>query len=118
MVRLRAILCLLVLLLVSALVGWAVVRPGRDDFDLDHYQPHQVLDRFSPHINIATKRAAEIAEEVTGDELVLGVEIHGEARAYPINQLSQPKREVFNETLAGRAIAVTWCDRCNNGAVF
>ena len=49
---------------------------------------------------------------------MLGVVIRGEARAYPLNQLSGPDREVFNEILGGLPVAVTWCDRCHNGIVY
>lgn len=45
---------------------------------------------------------------VDADELVLAVEINGEARAYPLNMMTGPEREVFNDTLGGRAIAATW----------
>jgi hypothetical protein len=40
------------------------------------------------------------------DEMVLGIEIDGEAKAYPIGVLSQ--REMVNDYLAGIPILVTW----------
>ena len=40
------------------------------------------------------------------DELVIGVEIDGDARAYSIPYLSG--HEIVNDTVAGRKIAVTW----------
>jgi hypothetical protein len=84
--------------------------PGKaTEMDLDDYQPRRVIQRYLPPIvDIPVKRPGELAGEVTDDELVLGVEIGGEARAYPINQLHWPLREVFNDTLGGRAIAATW----------
>jgi hypothetical protein len=49
----------------------------------------------------------EEADEWYDDqELVLGVEINGEARAYSIPFLSG--REIVNDTVGGRKIAVTW----------
>lgn len=50
----------------------------------------------------------EVATVLDDDELVLGVEIGGEARAYSINVMSGPEREIFNDTLGGRSIAATW----------
>ena len=50
----------------------------------------------------------EAASELNPDELVLGVEVKGEARAYPINMLSGPNHEILNDTLGGRPIAATW----------
>jgi hypothetical protein len=46
--------------------------------------------------------------KVDDDEIVLAVEINGEARAYPLNMMTGPEREVFNDSLGGRAIAATW----------
>ncbi len=40
------------------------------------------------------------------DELVIGVEIAGEARAYPIRVLSA--HEIVNDEIAGKPYAVTW----------
>ena len=42
------------------------------------------------------------------NELVLGVVIGHQARAYPINMLTGPSREIFNDELGGQAIAATW----------
>ena len=50
--------------------------------------------------------AEEAGEEYEDDELVLGVEINGEARAYSIPHLSS--REIVNDTVGGRHIAATW----------
>ena len=41
-------------------------------------------------------------------DLILGVAIGEQARAYPINMLSGPRREIINDRLGGRAIAATW----------
>ncbi len=50
------------------------------------------------------------AEEAEGlyapEELVLGVEIDGDARAYSIPHLS--RHEIVNDEIGGRKIAVTW----------
>lgn len=52
--------------------------------------------------------ARDVSGQVTDNELVLGVVVNGEARAYPINMLTGPRREIVNDTLGGRAIAATW----------
>jgi hypothetical protein len=50
---------------------------------------------------------AEEADDWYGDEeLVIGVEIDGDARAYSIPFLSA--REIVNDIVGGRKIAVTW----------
>lgn len=49
---------------------------------------------------------AEEADELEGDEFIIGVELEGEARAYPIRVLSA--HEIVNDQIHGRPIAVTW----------
>ena len=41
-------------------------------------------------------------------DLVMGVVIDGEARAYPVNYMMGPANEVVNDTLGGQPIASTW----------
>lgn len=52
--------------------------------------------------------AADVTNEVSDNELVLGVVVKGDARAYPINMLTGPSREIINDMLGGTAIAATW----------
>ena len=49
-------------------------------------------------------------------ERVIGLEINGDARAYPINILST--HEVVNDVAGGEAVAVTWCPLCYSALVF
>jgi hypothetical protein len=48
----------------------------------------------------------EAGQEYHPDELVLGVEFYGEARAYPIGLLA--RHEIVNDTVGGQPIAVTY----------
>lgn len=50
--------------------------------------------------------AAEAAASYQPDELVLGVEFNGDARAYSVPFLSS--HEIVNDTVGGVKIAVTW----------
>lgn len=82
-------------------------RIGRTPGDVNHYNPRQVLRKpirpiISPPVVSADKA------EILPNELVLGVEINGAARAYSINQLTGPQREIINDVLGGTAIAATW----------
>jgi hypothetical protein len=80
--------------------------------------PIRVLPRFKPITEIPIIEIAETTGKIEDDELVLGIAINGEARAYPLNVLNGPIREIFNDTLGGRAIAATWCFLCHNGIVY
>jgi hypothetical protein len=52
------------------------------------------------------------------DDLVLGVVVAGEARAYPINLMWEPQNEVLNDTLGGAPIAATWCPIAHSAVVY
>lgn len=63
---------------------------------------------FPPIVNATFIPAADVVDQVLPEELVLGAVIGGQARAYPLNMLTGPTREIINDTLGGRAIAATW----------
>jgi hypothetical protein len=48
----------------------------------------------------------EADAEYESDEVVMGVEFNGDARAYPVGLLSS--HEIVNDMVGGRPIAVTW----------
>ena len=50
--------------------------------------------------------ASEANEQMKEDELVLGVSLDGDARAYSVNLLS--RHEIVNDVVGGRPVAVTW----------
>lgn len=76
---------------------------------IEDFDPSQIVSVLSrdaiPAIDDPKLVAAEEAD-VGDDELVIGVEIEGEVRAYPIRVLSS--HEVVNDTIRGKPIAVTW----------
>ncbi len=72
------------------------------------FRPEIMVQRFPPLTEFPIVEAAEAGNRVRDNEIVLGVEIGGEARAYPINVLTGPSREILNDTLGDRAIAATW----------
>lgn len=71
------------------------------------YKPVRVVKKF-PSIRDAKILADASKSDLRADELVLGVVVAGEARAYPINQLTRPTREIINDRLGGQKIAATW----------
>ena len=54
--------------------------------------------------------------QLAPNEPVIGVEIAGDARAYPLRILIW--HEIVNDTVAGMPIAVTFCPLCNTGMIF
>lgn len=71
------------------------------------YSPRKVLPVAIRPITDPKIVAADEAK-LGPTDLVIGVVIDGQARAYPINQLTGPSREIINDELAGTAIAATW----------
>ncbi len=54
-------------------------------------------------------RAAGKRMIAQGDgDMVMGVVLNGETRAYPVNYMNGPTNEVVNDKLGGQAIAPSW----------
>ncbi len=83
-------------------------KPKADGPQRD-FNPRTVLGRaIRPIKNAPHVDADQIKGRVKDNDLVLGVVVEGEARAYPINLLCGPSREIINDQLGGTAIAATW----------
>ncbi|MGH3442375.1 MAG: DUF3179 domain-containing (seleno)protein [Nitriliruptorales bacterium] len=54
--------------------------------------------------------------ELQAGELVMGVEVGGVSKAYPVGVLEF--REMVNDQVASTPVVVTWCPLCRSGAVF
>jgi hypothetical protein len=72
------------------------------------FNPRVLMKPFDAIVDVPLLKAADVKDEVRSNELVLGVVVNGKARAYPINQLTGPIREIINDELGGSAIAATW----------
>ncbi len=75
----------------------------------DDFNPRTVIPRpFRAITKFPVVSAKNAAGKINDAELVLGVVVGKDARAYPINMLTGPRREILNDTLGGKAIAATW----------
>lgn len=72
------------------------------------FRPKKVVKAFEPITRFPVKPVGQMFHALNPSELVLGVTIGKESRAYPINMLTGPSREILNDTLGGRSIAATW----------
>ena len=77
-------------------------------FDPQRFEPERVVPAQRAIKDAPVIKAERVKSQLAGNELVLGVVVNGEARAYPINMLTGPRREIVNDTLGGQAIAATW----------
>ena len=60
--------------------------------------------------------AAADADDLLDDDLVFGVEINGDARAYPLRIIGW--HEMFNEVIGGVPVALAYCTLCGSGILF
>ena len=85
----------------------AIASPGTAQ--TPEFRPQVVISRAFPAIKNAPVITAKEADRLLAEqELVVGVVVNDKARAYPINMLTGPQREIINDSLGGRAIAATW----------
>ena len=59
---------------------------------------------------------ADEADYLRGDDLVFGVAINGDARAYPLRIMGW--HEMFNEVIGGVPVALAYCTLCGAGILF
>ena len=60
--------------------------------------------------------AADKAEYMRDDDLVFGVSINGDTRAYPLRIMGW--HEMFNEVIGGVPVALAYCTLCGSGILF
>ncbi len=60
--------------------------------------------------------AAAQADYLKGDDLVFGVKINGDTRAYPLRIMGW--HEMFNDTIGGVPVALAYCTLCGSGILF
>ncbi len=69
-----------------------------------------------PPIDKPAFRPVSAISHIKGTEPVVGVEINGDARAYPLQMMTW--HEIVNDTFGDVPVAVTYCPLCNSAIVF
>ncbi len=69
-----------------------------------------------PSIDDPSFVEADEADWLEANETVIGLEIDGEARAYPLGILNV--HEIVNDEVGGEKVAVTYCPLCRSGLVY
>jgi len=59
---------------------------------------------------------ADQADYMKKDDLIFGVKINGDARAYPLRIMGW--HEMFNDTIGGVPVALAYCTLCGSGILF
>ncbi|MEM7775803.1 MAG: DUF3179 domain-containing protein [Pseudomonadota bacterium] len=69
-----------------------------------------------PSIDKPVFQTVAEATELVATEPVIGLEVNGDARAYPLRILTW--HEIVNDAVGGKPVAVTYCPLCNAAIVF
>jgi hypothetical protein len=72
------------------------------------FQPKTLMSPRKAIVDAPFIAANDVKDQVSNSELVLGVVIEGQPRAYPINILTGPAREIINDRIGKTDFAATW----------
>lgn len=103
-------------------LAWMVVAETKNGFELDDslVPASKILRGGPPRDGIAAidKPIFMPAHRATlvADEAVIGVQLNGIAKAYPIRILN--RHEVVNDSFAATRVVVSYCPLCGSGVVF
>ncbi|MEM1398520.1 MAG: DUF3179 domain-containing protein [Pseudomonadota bacterium] len=104
-----------------AQIGFWQSQGWQTDFTQMSVDPSEIFsggppkDGIPPIDNPAFAPVSE-ATDLTDRDPVIGLEINGDARAYPLRILIW--HEIVNDTVGGMPVAVTFCPLCNSAIVF
>jgi invasion protein IalB len=72
------------------------------------FQPKKVTTPRRAIVDAPFISADQVKDQVDDSELVLGVVVEGQPRAYSINMLAGPSREIINDRIGNTDFAATW----------
>ena len=124
MMRVLAILAMLWACAVGAMADparWTAEGWATTDFSKSKVSWSEILSGGPPRDGIPPiddPQFRPVAESgnLADREPVIGLEINGDARAYPLQVLIW--HEIVNDTVGGRPVTVTYCPLCNAAIVF
>ncbi len=93
---------------------WA--DPGKMKIRLEEITWGGVAVDGIPSLDHPKLIAAADVDDLLDDDLVFGVEINGDARAYPLRIMGW--HEMFNEVIGGVPVALAYCTLCGSGILF
>ncbi len=119
----KTILAFISAIITPLLVSTATAAPTKNGFDLANstIPVSKILSGGPardgiPSIDKPKFLTANKADYLKSADRVIGVEINGRARAYPIRILNW--HEIVNDNFHGAPIAVTFCPLCGSGIVY
>ncbi len=103
-------------ILVAGEIDWHLVSWGGVNIDA---RPYDTTDEICDCIPAADNPALSTATEATwlkDEDIVFGIEVNGVTRAYPRRIMEI--REMVNDTLGGRDLAIPYCTLCGAAQAY
>ncbi len=97
-------------------IDWRMVSWGGVPIDDRAYDTTDILCNCIPAADNPEVQSAEDATWLDDDDIVFGIEINGEYRAYP-RQIMEV-REMVNDTLGGRDLGIPYCTLCGAAQAY
>ena len=97
-------------------IDWHLVDWGGVNIDNRPYNTTDEICNCIPAIDNPRVSSAEEATWLADDAVVFGIEINGEARAYPRRIMEV--REMVNDTLGGRDLGIPYCTLCGAAQAY
>jgi len=107
---------------------WGGIDEGFLSFFNDPLDPNELRIRFEeitwggalydaiPPLDNPTLMAAQDSDYLLETDLVFGIEINGDARAYPLRIMGW--HEMLNDVIGGVPVALAYCTLCGAGILF
>ncbi|MEP1962517.1 DUF3179 domain-containing protein [Tateyamaria sp.] len=92
------------------------IQPDKMKIRLEEITWGGVVKDGIPSLDNPVLISAEQAGYLKGDDLVFGVSINGDVRAYPLRIMGW--HEMFNEVIGGVPVALAYCTLCGSGILF
>ena len=86
----------------------AGAQPDDRSSETRKFLPKTLMSPRKAIVDAPIIAADEVNNQVSDSELVLGVVVEGQPRAYPINMLTGPAREIINDRIGQTDFAATW----------
>lgn len=87
--------------------------PAVDMQDIIRVLPVDAIEALDSPPFVSVEAASQF---MRSEDRLVGIQINGDSRAYPINVLSS--HEIVNDVVGGEPIMVTWCPLCYTAIVF
>ena len=97
-------------------IDWHLVSWGGVDIDARPYDTTDDLCHCIPAIDNPKVTSAQAATWLDDDDIVFGIEVNGQFRAYPRRIMEV--REMVNDTLGGRDLGIPYCTLCGAAQAF